>query len=1145
MEEFAFSRVISPLEDNRCAFDALGLQDLISGVCKGFQETVFAYGQTGSGKTHTILGSGRTEFCTDTTVDGRAAEMGLLQLCTHQLFNTVFSGAGEKTARRYIQLVCLEIKNEEMIDLIPASIVGGSSQSSTSRPASGASTPRSTSRLGPMHVTQENICIKGKRIFYRKVTAWSYDETMMLLREAIASREVGTSSLNSESSRSHMVIRFFVKTLPVADANGTSACNSGTATPSEEQPMGVMGSLTLVDLAGNERENPEMSGGKLVGVQRSAAQRARDHIEKGEAKAINVSLTHLNRMLLKMQNGQLDESDRRQGTLNMILYDSLREDCGATMIFCIHPERRFALQARSTLQMALRCRRIVRQKRVRRIEPAMEAAQEAAQELHRNELHRTAQLLQDLRKRYEEKTKDLETVRAKLESRSEYPSGDPERHQLSGDSSTDGLMRLLCQQLQQGQRPIIDKDGQLERQDSKSLESLPEEEGGCMLLRSSSRDDDMGAEVFRHSRKALVDEESLRRELELARSRDVQAYEDRCSALENELRSVKEDHERELRSLKDALQQQGIVAQGWRDNRESSAGEPCSEPSMGSGDGDDEVLRASRHSIERAPTPQHFGVRHREEIGDLQAGQCPAQSSRSKTTRWHHSIEDAKPALSKVDRVLVTLQRALGGQPLEAEAFDGLDAQPFENAEAMFGKLCRLAQKGHIDQKHRSQCVELAMKAARHHSSSLKIRRDVAKVLVEIGNKDPGMKEEMIAQGAIKITTDTLQFLLSLFSTHRAPPASAMMAPDVCSTCFRLLATLCRTHRGHESCAQPDEKFALETVLKCLAVPELIDIDSSINGCYLIMTLVDKRSDMQKLVRERNGILLLLQLLEDEVKVLEENEAAQGCDEVTRVVEPTSATLCYYIAGCLAKVVQDNAENQQALYSLGGIMMLLRTLKTCLYSGEVVGNACMAIAFTAHQHEHIQSFARSQGAVETILDALLAYRGQSSVQIGVGRAIATLTEKNETNQEAFLATRLPDHCLGGKTGAVALLVEVLGAEPDGEPLVTTVCWALSNLITGNPEAMDHVRQLHGLDAIVSLLRSFGKEERAVEYLCLVLIESVRGGSAAAQRNRQELWSLGAKDAITAMATHHAQSDFVLLRAREALQNLRGQDGGHR
>merc|ERR1719454_449052 len=134
--------------------------------------------------------------------------------------------------------------------------------------------------------------------------------------------------------------------------------------------MGVVGSLTLVDLAGNERENPDMSGGQRVLQHRSAAQRAREQIEKGEAKAINVSLTHLNRMLLKMQSGQLDESDRRQGSLNMILYDSLREDCGATMIFCIHPDRRFAPSARSTLQMALRCRRIVRQKRVRRIEPA-------------------------------------------------------------------------------------------------------------------------------------------------------------------------------------------------------------------------------------------------------------------------------------------------------------------------------------------------------------------------------------------------------------------------------------------------------------------------------------------------------------------------------------------------------------------------------------------------------------------------------------------------------------------------------------------------------------------------------------------------------------------------------------------------------
>eukprot|EP00439_Symbiodinium_sp_Y106_P010176 s11125_g1.t1 len=46
--------------------------EVIAGIARGFQETVFAYGQTGSGKTHTILGS--------------AKELGVLQLCAQELF---------------------------------------------------------------------------------------------------------------------------------------------------------------------------------------------------------------------------------------------------------------------------------------------------------------------------------------------------------------------------------------------------------------------------------------------------------------------------------------------------------------------------------------------------------------------------------------------------------------------------------------------------------------------------------------------------------------------------------------------------------------------------------------------------------------------------------------------------------------------------------------------------------------------------------------------------------------------------------------------------------------------------------------------------------------------------------------------------
>merc|ERR1719253_849265 len=84
----------------------------------------------------------------------------------------------------------------------------------------------------------------------------------------------------------------------------------------------VNGVLTLVDLAGSEKEAdcPTPFG-------------------KEQARSINQSLTHLNRTLIKLQAGCLDESDKRQSALNMALYDSIKDDCGVQMLFCVHQDQ--------------------------------------------------------------------------------------------------------------------------------------------------------------------------------------------------------------------------------------------------------------------------------------------------------------------------------------------------------------------------------------------------------------------------------------------------------------------------------------------------------------------------------------------------------------------------------------------------------------------------------------------------------------------------------------------------------------------------------------------------------------------------------------------------------------------------------------
>uniref|UniRef100_A0A0G4HM17 Kinesin motor domain-containing protein n=1 Tax=Chromera velia CCMP2878 TaxID=1169474 RepID=A0A0G4HM17_9ALVE len=175
----------------------------------------------------------------------------------------------------------------------------------------------------------ETVMIRGKKAQFEKATVGSWEESRHLLTAAVKSREVGRSHINSESSRSHAIFRFSVRTF---FSNRT----------------GVAGTLTLVDLAGSEKEheNPTQKG-------------------QGEARFINLSLVQLNRTLVRMQTGQMDDSDRRQSALNMLLHEGLREDAGCTMIFCVNPHPEQLQAARATLTMAQNCTAITRKKKLR------------------------------------------------------------------------------------------------------------------------------------------------------------------------------------------------------------------------------------------------------------------------------------------------------------------------------------------------------------------------------------------------------------------------------------------------------------------------------------------------------------------------------------------------------------------------------------------------------------------------------------------------------------------------------------------------------------------------------------------------------------------------------------------------------------
>jgi hypothetical protein len=290
LEEYEFSRVFGPADDNRALFHDLQGPALTSSVFAGVNETLFAYGQTGSGKTHTIFGS--------------VKERGLLELFVKAFFQQAEACSGST-----IHACCYEILGDTLTDLVnPQRLVG----------------------QGDLHsedVVSDEIFVKTQLCRYQIVRVSRVETCLDLLHEARANRTEGVSSCNSSSSRSHAVVHLFVQ-------NPTSRMPPRHQNP-EGSTQSTVGALTLVDLAGTEKEheNPSEHGKKT-------------------ARLLNTSLSSLNRLLRKLQTGSLDGSERRQSVLNKCLWEYLRPGCGIAMIFCVSPLVRHRSISLSTLAMA-------------------------------------------------------------------------------------------------------------------------------------------------------------------------------------------------------------------------------------------------------------------------------------------------------------------------------------------------------------------------------------------------------------------------------------------------------------------------------------------------------------------------------------------------------------------------------------------------------------------------------------------------------------------------------------------------------------------------------------------------------------------------------------------------------------------------
>ena len=303
---------------------------LALGVLDGYSAAVLAYGQSGSGKTFTMLGQAYTAG--GSAGGGGAADQtqdGVIAYALTALFEEI-QGREKASAWRYeVAIEIIEIYNDRAMDLL-------GSQPVDIRSA------RNTSDLG------------GAQNAMKRAVRQASD-ALRAINEGFERRSTGSTDMNAESSRSHLVVTCHVTGHLRAKGDASGA------------PIKSMHSrLQLCDLAGSER------------VERSKAEGARFK----EACAINKSLSALGTVLHALQAGE-GHVPYRNSRLTELLSGSLQKGgCRAVMLIHCAPEVASAFESQSTLQFGTRAARVQLGKAVR-LETSGEAKRELNQERER------------------------------------------------------------------------------------------------------------------------------------------------------------------------------------------------------------------------------------------------------------------------------------------------------------------------------------------------------------------------------------------------------------------------------------------------------------------------------------------------------------------------------------------------------------------------------------------------------------------------------------------------------------------------------------------------------------------------------------------------------------------------------------------
>ncbi|XWS09720.1 hypothetical protein CRYUN_Cryun39dG0013400 [Craigia yunnanensis] len=303
--KFTFDSVLDSNSNQEDVFQLIGVP-LVKNALAGYNASILSYGQTGSGKTYTMWGP------PSAMVDDPSprSHQGIVPRIFQMLFSEI-QREQENPDGKQMNYQCrcsfLEIYNEQIGDL-----------------------------LDP---TQRNLEIKDdpkNGLYVENLTeeyVSSYEDVTQILIKGLSSRKVGATTVNSKSSRSHIVFTFVIETW----CKGVSSkCFSSSKTSR----------ISLIDLAGLDRNKLEDVG--------------RQYVQEG--KNVKKSLSQLgylvNTLAKETQPEKPEDAPYGGSCLTRILRESLGGNAKLTVICNISADNRNSSEILSTLRFGQRIKSV-------------------------------------------------------------------------------------------------------------------------------------------------------------------------------------------------------------------------------------------------------------------------------------------------------------------------------------------------------------------------------------------------------------------------------------------------------------------------------------------------------------------------------------------------------------------------------------------------------------------------------------------------------------------------------------------------------------------------------------------------------------------------------------------------------------------